>query len=51
MQRAGLEWLHRLWTEPRRLARRYLLEGIPFALGLLVRSALRRRSRRREARR
>jgi len=45
MQRAGLEWLHRLWTEPRRLARRYLLEGIPFALGLLVRSALRRRSR------
>lgn len=26
MQRSGLEWLHRLITEPRRLARRYLIE-------------------------
>jgi UDP-N-acetyl-D-mannosaminuronic acid transferase (WecB/TagA/CpsF family) len=24
MQRLGLEWLFRLWTEPRRLWRRYL---------------------------
>src|SRR5262249_42389062 len=24
MQRAGFEWLHRLWREPRRLWRRYL---------------------------
>ncbi|WP_235215971.1 WecB/TagA/CpsF family glycosyltransferase [Mycobacterium kyorinense] len=31
MQRAGLEWLHRLSHEPRRLARRYLLHG-PIAL-------------------
>ncbi|WP_238158926.1 WecB/TagA/CpsF family glycosyltransferase [Mycobacterium sp. MFM001] len=31
MQRAGLEWLHRLSHEPRRLARRYLLQG-PVAL-------------------
>jgi N-acetylglucosaminyldiphosphoundecaprenol N-acetyl-beta-D-mannosaminyltransferase len=27
MQRLGLEWLHRLWQEPRRLWRRYLLNG------------------------
>jgi N-acetylglucosaminyldiphosphoundecaprenol N-acetyl-beta-D-mannosaminyltransferase len=26
MGRMGLEWLYRLWSEPRRLARRYLLE-------------------------
>lgn len=25
MRRRGLEWLHRLWSEPRRLWRRYLL--------------------------
>src|SRR5262249_32977844 len=31
-QQAGLEWLHRLVQEPRRLARRYLLQGLPFAL-------------------
>jgi N-acetylglucosaminyldiphosphoundecaprenol N-acetyl-beta-D-mannosaminyltransferase len=39
LQRAGLEWAHRLVQEPRRLARRYLLDGIPFALYLLYRSA------------
>jgi exopolysaccharide biosynthesis WecB/TagA/CpsF family protein len=27
MQRIGLEWFHRLRREPRRLARRYLLQG------------------------
>jgi hypothetical protein len=41
MQRAGLEWLHRLSQEPGRLAKRYLLQGIPFAGYLLARSALR----------
>lgn len=41
MQRAGLEWLHRLAQEPRRLARRYLVDGLPFALRLLVTSARR----------
>jgi N-acetylglucosaminyldiphosphoundecaprenol N-acetyl-beta-D-mannosaminyltransferase len=35
MQRGGLEWLHRLWAEPGRLGRRYLIEGIPFALSTL----------------
>ena len=40
MQMIGLEWLHRLLQEPRRLARRYLLEGIPFVARLLGRAAL-----------
>ncbi len=34
-QEAGLEWLHRLSQEPRRLCRRYLIHGIPFACYLL----------------
>jgi N-acetylglucosaminyldiphosphoundecaprenol N-acetyl-beta-D-mannosaminyltransferase len=38
MQRVGLEWLHRLCQEPRRLGRRYLLEGIPFGTSLLASS-------------
>jgi N-acetylglucosaminyldiphosphoundecaprenol N-acetyl-beta-D-mannosaminyltransferase len=39
MQRRGLEWLHRLATEPRRLWRRYLFTNTAFAvraLGALV---------------
>jgi N-acetylglucosaminyldiphosphoundecaprenol N-acetyl-beta-D-mannosaminyltransferase len=43
MQRAGLEWLHRLGREPRRLARRYLVDDLPFAARLLVDAAARRR--------
>ena len=35
LQRLGLEWLHRLVQEPRRLVRRYLVEGIPFVFELL----------------
>jgi N-acetylglucosaminyldiphosphoundecaprenol N-acetyl-beta-D-mannosaminyltransferase len=46
MQRAGLEWLHRLSGEPRRLARRYLIEGIPFAL-LVLGGAIEKRLRNR----
>jgi N-acetylglucosaminyldiphosphoundecaprenol N-acetyl-beta-D-mannosaminyltransferase len=42
MRAGGLEWLHRLAQEPARLARRYLLEGIPFGLRLLGGAALRR---------
>ena len=35
MQRAGLEWSYRLYKEPRRLWKRYVL-GIPrFLLGVL----------------
>jgi N-acetylglucosaminyldiphosphoundecaprenol N-acetyl-beta-D-mannosaminyltransferase len=33
MQRAGLEWLHRLASEPRRLWRRYLVTNTRFVLG------------------
>lgn len=36
MQRSGLEWIHRLVQEPSRLARRYLLHGLPFAARLAV---------------
>lgn len=42
LQRLGLEWTHRLTLEPRRLARRYLREDLPFALALLVRAAAHR---------
>jgi N-acetylglucosaminyldiphosphoundecaprenol N-acetyl-beta-D-mannosaminyltransferase len=43
-QRLGLEWLHRLAQEPRRLARRYLRDGVPFVIRVLA-GALRRRYR------
>lgn len=39
MQKLGLEWLHRLISEPRRLARRYLLQG-PIALLRAARAQL-----------
>jgi exopolysaccharide biosynthesis WecB/TagA/CpsF family protein len=39
MRRAGLEWLHRLASDPRRLARRYLLDS-PAVLPLLLRERL-----------
>lgn len=42
MRRAGLEWLHRLASEPGRLARRYVLEGLPFAARLCVWAIARR---------
>jgi exopolysaccharide biosynthesis WecB/TagA/CpsF family protein len=29
MQRCDIEWLHRAWTEPRRLGRRYVADVIP----------------------
>lgn len=38
MQRIGLEWAFRLSQEPHRLAKRYLVDDLPFALGLLARS-------------
>ncbi len=46
MQRAGFEWLHRLFQEPHRLYKRYLLQGIPFAITLFG-DALRKRVTRR----
>ncbi len=39
MRRLGLEWAHRLATNPRRLARRYLIEG-PAIFPIYVRWAL-----------
>jgi len=41
-QRMGMEWVHRLALEPRRLARRYVRHDLPFALRLLTRSAITR---------
>lgn len=35
IQRIGLEWLHRLVQEPKRLYRRYLMQGIPFLFALM----------------
>jgi N-acetylglucosaminyldiphosphoundecaprenol N-acetyl-beta-D-mannosaminyltransferase len=43
MQRTGLEWIHRLAQEPRRLTRRYLLEGLPFVARLLASAFSQRR--------
>jgi N-acetylglucosaminyldiphosphoundecaprenol N-acetyl-beta-D-mannosaminyltransferase len=40
VQRSGFEWLHRLWQEPRRLAHRYLVDGLPFAAYLLAHAAM-----------
>ncbi|MEV6343172.1 WecB/TagA/CpsF family glycosyltransferase [Actinoplanes sp. NPDC051851] len=39
MQESGLEWVHRLASEPRRLVRRYLIDDAPFAVRLLAASA------------
>lgn len=36
VQQAGLEWMHRLAQEPRRLAHRYLVQDLPFAVRLLA---------------
>ncbi|MEU7899058.1 WecB/TagA/CpsF family glycosyltransferase [Nonomuraea sp. NPDC049152] len=43
MRRAGAEWLFRLASEPGRLARRYLVDDVPFAVRLMARSLLVRR--------
>lgn len=45
MKRAGLQWLHRLLSEPRRLWRRYLVGNARF-LWLLLRESVERRRRR-----
>ena len=43
MQRAGLEWLHRLLQEPRKMLGRYVRTNAAFA-GMVVRSLLTRRN-------
>jgi len=40
MQVSGLEWIHRLFQEPGKLWKRYIVAGIPFATGLLCTSAV-----------
>jgi N-acetylglucosaminyldiphosphoundecaprenol N-acetyl-beta-D-mannosaminyltransferase len=47
MRDAGLEWAHRMAHDPRRLARRYLIEDSPFFGHLAVAVAAQRASRRR----
>jgi N-acetylglucosaminyldiphosphoundecaprenol N-acetyl-beta-D-mannosaminyltransferase len=44
MRRSGLEWLHRLGSEPRRLARRYAFGTATFAFAVAP-QLLRRRTR------
>ena len=46
LQKLGLEWVHRLVQEPKRLARRYLIEDLPFAFELFGRAAADRVRRR-----
>ncbi len=43
MQHAGIEWLHRLASDPKRLGRRYLVEDPP-VFGLLLRERLAQRA-------
>jgi N-acetylglucosaminyldiphosphoundecaprenol N-acetyl-beta-D-mannosaminyltransferase len=40
LQALGLEWVHRLVQEPRRLFKRYVVEDLPFAVELFGRAAL-----------
>lgn len=47
LQNIGLEWLHRLSREPRRLFKRYILRDLPFALVLLAWACAHRRKARR----
>jgi len=46
MSRSGLEWLHRLRLEPRRLFERYIVHDLPFVFRLLASSARARCSNR-----
>ena len=42
MRQSGVEWLHRLLSEPGRLGERYLRHDLPFAAALLARTAVNR---------
>jgi N-acetylglucosaminyldiphosphoundecaprenol N-acetyl-beta-D-mannosaminyltransferase len=41
MRKWGMEWVHRLLQEPRRLFKRYVVVGVPFAGFMLARAAVR----------
>jgi N-acetylglucosaminyldiphosphoundecaprenol N-acetyl-beta-D-mannosaminyltransferase len=45
MQRTGTEWLFRMCSEPRRLARRYLKDDVPEAIRLLAEARRARRAK------
>jgi N-acetylglucosaminyldiphosphoundecaprenol N-acetyl-beta-D-mannosaminyltransferase len=45
VQRFGLEWLHRLTHEPRRLFRRYVVQGLPFSARLFAWALMQRMRR------
>lgn len=45
LQRLGLEWVHRLAQEPKRLFRRYIVDGPPFLARVLLHAGRRRLSR------
>jgi UDP-N-acetyl-D-mannosaminuronic acid transferase (WecB/TagA/CpsF family) len=40
MRQFGAEWLYRLYREPCRLARRYLIRDVPYTFKLLLHSVL-----------
>jgi N-acetylglucosaminyldiphosphoundecaprenol N-acetyl-beta-D-mannosaminyltransferase len=42
IQKLGLEWFHRMVQEPRRLFRRYVVHGVPFAASLMYSAAVNR---------
>jgi N-acetylglucosaminyldiphosphoundecaprenol N-acetyl-beta-D-mannosaminyltransferase len=42
MRGAGIEWIHRMAQDPRRLAKRYLVEDLPFALRVFAHAAWKR---------
>jgi N-acetylglucosaminyldiphosphoundecaprenol N-acetyl-beta-D-mannosaminyltransferase len=46
MQRYGIEWIHRLAQEPRRLFKRYIVVGLPFATKMMARAAYKGAQRR-----
>jgi N-acetylglucosaminyldiphosphoundecaprenol N-acetyl-beta-D-mannosaminyltransferase len=45
MQRTGLEWLYRIWQEPRRMWKRYLVTNAQFLVLAMGEIACRRRTR------
>lgn len=47
MHQLGVDWMHRLAKDPRRLAKRYLVDDVPFAARMFARAALSRFARRR----
>ena len=42
LQQLGFEWLHRLTQDPKRLATRYLVHGLPFCVKLLADAMVKR---------